>query len=121
MLGAADIPILHLFVDALKKESEITQSKTIGPGKEGEITCTGMWIAAMSGGGFGIHQCPYVTDVLKSWRMSDCRQSATLGSHDSWTQLSAVEVPGKNTIAIRRSFGPKVCWCHDVVVHEVQT
>ena len=33
MLGAADIPILHLFVDALKKEWEITQSKTIGPTK----------------------------------------------------------------------------------------
>ena len=73
MLGAADNPILHLFVDALKKEWEITQSKTIGQGKEGEITYTGMWIAAMSGGGSGIHQCPYVSDVLKSWGMSDCR------------------------------------------------
>ena len=38
MLAAGDIPILHLFVDALKKEWEITQSKIIGPGKEGEIT-----------------------------------------------------------------------------------
>ena len=61
MLGAADITILHLFVDALKKEWEITQSKTIGPGKEGEITYAGM----------------YVSGVLKSWEMSDCRHSAT--------------------------------------------
>ena len=38
MLAAGDIPILHLFVDALKKGWEITQSKIIGPGKEGEIT-----------------------------------------------------------------------------------
>ena len=38
MLAAGDIPILHLLVDALKKDWEITQSKIIGPGKEGEIT-----------------------------------------------------------------------------------
>ena len=67
MLAARDIPILHLFVDALKKEWEITQSKIIGPSKESEITFSRMWIAAMSGGGFGIHQCPHVSDVLKSW------------------------------------------------------
>ena len=31
--------------------------------------------------------------------MSDCRQSATLGSHDSWTQqVSTVEVPGKTPV-----------------------
>ena len=31
--------------------------------------------------------------------MSDCRQSATLGSQDSWThKVSAVEVPGKTPV-----------------------
>ena len=46
MLAARDIPILHLFINALKKkEWEITQSNIVGPGREGEITYTGMWIA----------------------------------------------------------------------------
>ena len=70
----------------------------------------------MSGGGFGIHQCPYVSDVLKSWGMSDCRQSATIGSHDSWTQqVSAVEVPGKyhcnQTFAWPKSVLVPCCGC----------
>ena len=48
----------------------------------------------MSGGGFGIHQCPYVSDVLKSWGMRDGRRASTLGSHDSWKQqVSTVDVP----------------------------
>ena len=65
----------------------------MGPGKEGEITYAGMWIAAMSSGGFWIHQCPYVSDVLKSWGTSDCQRATTLGSHDSWKQqMSRVEV-----------------------------
>ena len=52
-----------------------------------------MRIAAMSGGGFGIHQCPYVSDLLKSWGMSECRRATTIGSHDSWKQQEfAVEV-----------------------------
>ena len=78
MLAARDIPILHLFVDALKKEWEITQSKIIGPSKESEITFSRMWIAAMSGGGFGIHQCPHVSDVLKSWAIGECRRATTV-------------------------------------------
>ena len=80
-----DLPILHLFVDALQKEWEITQSKIIGPSKEGEITHAGMWTAAMSGGGFGIY-LSYVSDVLKSWDVSECRRATTFGSHDSWKQ-----------------------------------
>ena len=48
MLAAGDILILHLFVDALREEWEITQSNTVGQGREGEITYTGMWIAALS-------------------------------------------------------------------------
>ena len=39
-------------------------------------------------------QCPRVSDVLKSWGMSECRRATTLGSHDSWKQqVSTVEVP----------------------------
>ena len=95
MLAAGHIPILHLFVDALK-EWEITQCNIIGPGREGDITYTGMWIAALSNGGFGIHQCPYVSDILKNWGVSDCKSSATLGCHDSWKQqVSTGDVPGK--------------------------
>ena len=72
---------------------ESLRAKIIGPGKEGEITYTGMWIAAVSDGGFEIHQCPCVNDVLKSWGMSECRRATTLGSHDSWVQqVSTVEV-----------------------------
>ena len=51
----------------MKKEWEITQSNIIGPGRKGEITYTGMWIAALSDSGFGNHQCPYVSDILKNW------------------------------------------------------
>ena len=56
MLTAGDIPVLHLFTIALKKSGKISQSNIIGLGREGEITYTGMWIAALSGGGFGIQQ-----------------------------------------------------------------
>ena len=67
LLAAGDIPILHIFINALKKEWKITQSNIIGPGRKGEITYTGLWIAALSDGGFGNHQCPYVSDILKNW------------------------------------------------------
>ena len=49
MLAAGDIPNLQLVVDALTREREITQSRIIGPSKEGEITHTEIWIAAMPG------------------------------------------------------------------------
>ena len=99
MLAAGDIPILHLFVDAKKKERGTAQSKIIGPRKESDITYTGVWIAAMCCGGFGIHQCPYVSDVLKSWGMSECRQATTLGSRDSWKQqVSTFEVPDQTPL-----------------------
>ena len=52
MLAAGDIPNLQLVVDALTREREITQSRTIGPGREGEITHIEMWLAVMPGGGF---------------------------------------------------------------------
>ena len=55
-----------------------------------------MWIAALSDGGFEIHQCPRVSDILKNWRMSDSKPSATLGCHDSWKQhVSTGDVPEK--------------------------
>ena len=72
MLAAGDTPNLQLFVDALTREREITQSRIIGPSKEGEITHTEIWFAAMPGGGFGIQQCPHVSDVLKSCGMDKC-------------------------------------------------
>ena len=70
--------------------------------------------AALSDGGFGIQQCPYVSDILKNWGMSDCKSSATLGCHDLMTFQ-------KNPIAILCSSGSEMCWCHVVVVNKVQT
>ena len=92
MLAAGDSPNLQLFVDALTREREITQSRIIGPSKEGEITHTEIWVAAMPGGGFGIQQCPYVSDVLKSWGMDECRRATSLESHGSWKQQVARDV-----------------------------
>ena len=45
---------------------------------------------SVSGGGFGIHQCPFVS--VRG--MSVCRRATTLRSHDSWKQqMSTVDVP----------------------------
>ena len=95
MLAAGDIQILQLFVDALKKKGRSLRG-IIGPSQEGEITYTGMWIVAMSGGGFGVQQCPYVSDVLNSFGMGDCRRATTLGNRDSSKQqVSTGDVPDK--------------------------
>ena len=39
MLAAGDIPVLHLFINALKKSGK--SLNIIGPGREGEVTYTG--------------------------------------------------------------------------------
>ena len=64
MLVAGSNDVLGLFVEAVTKHWKITQGETIGPGRKGEITHTGMWIATVSGR-YVLHQCPYVSEVSR--------------------------------------------------------
>ena len=66
MLAATITLILHLFV-----------------GTEGDIMYIGLWIATLFDGGCGICQSPFVINILRDWRKSDCGHGATLGHHIS--------------------------------------
>ena len=120
MLAAGDIQILQSFVVVLKKNVRSLRV-IIGPSQEGEITYTGMWIVAMSGGGFGVQQCPYVSDVLNTFGMGECRRATTFGSQIPRNSKCPQVMFLTNSVAIRCSLRPKMCRCHVVVVHQVQT
>ena len=79
-----------------------------------------MWIAAMSGGGFGIHQCPCVSDVLKSWGMGECRRATPWESDSSKQQVSTGDVPDKFRRNQMFASPRNVQVPHVVVVHQIQ-
>ena len=115
MLAAGDIPNRQLIVDALTREREITQSRIIGQSKEGEITHTEIWIAAMLRGGFGIQQCPHVSDVLNSCGMDRGSTKLPWEVMIPWKQQVArdvgpAQIPLQNDVRLAQTRAGAMLW-----------